>query len=905
MLETTDGNMIEASKLELLIAENFNDIRYVRYKLSAYIRSTEFFLGGVDKNITVFDTYSTLCYLEPDFSNLLLKFSEDDSLPIQLASLNGLRLLISELGCSLSHKIQNILYILCSMKSKNEDIINSKKLLVFELKKVVSSCSSILISNIYHGIVKKMLQPKLMQEIRDLLLYIALRYIQICPGDFQFDPEFTSQLLYLIYEIDSNLALLLWNRLKSKIFPRLTGKNLEEFTKWCCLILATCSDQRQCVIELIYSMILTSQNIDKISADHFLKSMCKLLRIPIRSEDLTEHVRISWKCSFMLARLTDLGKLEPLIKQVLDNIEILAKSTILVSEEHELICFFLDNIPFCKRFADNFSRLLDLFSNSITKNMQDSNFLILEKALRLCKGIINLKFFEILIGKLLKPDIAHSEAYTKLRRLLVHLVVDSFFFKDYLNISLIQYSERLHLDEESAEIQENSNSIVEELNLFIEIITESRDEQALIVLTSWQAIINLCISLLSINKWDYKLRGLEIIRLVLEIKTDSQFQENFMIFCIVDILKTILNTDNDSRMIFLSLKLVYELFHETMPPDHCYPEERAEMALILWKPLECCTSSYYMSISKLAMIIISLCGVTNDPKNYQSINNLLFPFVFSLLSSGEEYKKTNGLRIIAAYCGINEFSNEISKVCCTEVPKHIWRQIIAMSKDSSIKAQEMAQILISVGVNKLKNHGVSEDHNFRKMHSYNQETTKCNIKSLTQIFQQNAPKRLGNDMSAKSSHEISVCKSPSVIENSMSRSSSIARSSKIIKVKLPSEGPGMYLEGPRLLSAPASSKRETNVICKDIGRILISPRKDISSECSLNYSAECEKLLKIPPKLPVQRLEKELSDLLKNLSSPFRKSTKRYNNQDKKSSSLNNSIKIPNSPERDVRVNCS
>lgn len=108
---TTNKKLLRAAKLELLVAEGFNQHGQILDKLIAYERATELFLGGwaIEAVSLDSDVYSSLLHLQPYLCRLLLRNLADKLEPLRIACVRGLEFLLEHLGCSLGTQLTLVL----------------------------------------------------------------------------------------------------------------------------------------------------------------------------------------------------------------------------------------------------------------------------------------------------------------------------------------------------------------------------------------------------------------------------------------------------------------------------------------------------------------------------------------------------------------------------------------------------------------------------------------------------------------------------------------------------------------------------------------------------------------------------------------------------------------------------
>lgn len=836
MLKFKDSQMIRAARLELLIAENFQENKYFSYKVSAYVRATGFFTGNPYEEITDFDAYSVFSRIKTEFCLLVLDSYSDDSVIVKIASLNGLCLLITELGCSLSTDFEKIVMLLAHIESINHEIIESRNKAFSAVIVALQSGSPRLLSGIYNNVVKNIIGESSDPLVTSYLLQIASEFFQSSRSDLNFDDKVITSALTALVNENSQIALNLWVKMINEIVPNFTYKPFGEFVKWCCTSLNEKNHEKSIwVLQGIYS-ILSDFELETIELEE-LSNIVKIIFFEaMREEGMQDLARVSWKCLELISE--NLGEN---VEEILAKIEKILKSRSLNSDQLNFSLFFIESVT--KYYKGNFQRLVIAFIKSLPGNTSDSIFQIIECLLQRSPSF-NYSSISALISNISDPLTIHSACFYSLKQNLIKLLHTSPHFPLYLSTFL----------------SGNPTKNLESLSFFIDLITEIQGENAIVLMKSWKALANLCITLLIESKWEFKLRGMEILRLMIEILTDLEYTKSDLMCCIANMIKTLLDEEIDSRVLFLSLRLAYDIFTRVFNCQCQNIDLRTEITLILWNSIEKNVTSVYINIHKLSLEVLLAC-ISTDYECFQ-VNSLLFPFVFSLLNAKRFYLKRAGLRIISVYCGIHEFSNGISQIRCAEIPIHIWKQVISMSFDHNKGIKEPAEMLVAAGLEN-NDFAMRDVELQRKKSIFDREKGRLShrFEEILLLFQEDVPEKLENN-------EVKQCNFET-FDNEDSENIEQNKEVKVFQQKV------LKKQLPSIKNEYRPYKPQEFFRCdKELPEI----PENSTQNTSVIPVSDHEKLLKLPLKLPRKRLEQEISNLLKNLASPFRQSSPRQIN---------------------------
>ena len=226
---TNNKKLLRAAKLELLVAEGFNQHGQIIDKLIAFERATEFFLGGgnLDAISVESDVYSTLLRLQPHLGRLLLRNLNDKLEPLRIACVRGLEFLIENLGCSLGSQFVLVLKtiiksypnLLLPSDTFNNSLMSSSSLtenpkeepstnLIDSYNRLLETCISTISSaspSLLHTIFQEVLSHyiliiELPKDLKVFIIRLLEKIINICEGDL----DFSNSLLYSILGLVHN-----------------------------------------------------------------------------------------------------------------------------------------------------------------------------------------------------------------------------------------------------------------------------------------------------------------------------------------------------------------------------------------------------------------------------------------------------------------------------------------------------------------------------------------------------------------------------------------------------------------------------------------------------------------------------------------------------------------------------
>ena len=225
---TNNKKLLRAAKLELLVAEGFNQHGQIIDKLIAFERATEYFLGGgnLDAISVESDVYSSLLRLQPHFGRLLLRNLTDKLEPLRIACVRGLEFLIENLGCSLGSQFVLVLKtiiksypnLLLPPDSFNTSLMSSSSItenpkeepstnLIDSYNRLLETCISTISSaspSLLHTIFQEVLShyiliTELPKDLKIFIIRLLEKIINICEGDLDFSNSLLYSILGLIH----------------------------------------------------------------------------------------------------------------------------------------------------------------------------------------------------------------------------------------------------------------------------------------------------------------------------------------------------------------------------------------------------------------------------------------------------------------------------------------------------------------------------------------------------------------------------------------------------------------------------------------------------------------------------------------------------------------------------------
>lgn len=257
---TNNKKLLRAAKLELLVAEGFNQHGQILDKLIAYERATELYLGGSELDAVSLDSdvYSSLQRLQPHLGRLLLRNLHDKLEPLRMACVRGLEFLLENLGCSLCTQLTQTLkitiksYPLASQAFPSDsfnnslmsaisfnDIIHKEEPssgLIDSYNRLLETCLSTLSSaspQLLHSIFNEVLGHYLLiselpKDLKIYLLKLTEKVTTICEGDLDYSSSLLTGILNMrSCEDVGEHAIRVWELVKTKVLPNYTGNRLE------------------------------------------------------------------------------------------------------------------------------------------------------------------------------------------------------------------------------------------------------------------------------------------------------------------------------------------------------------------------------------------------------------------------------------------------------------------------------------------------------------------------------------------------------------------------------------------------------------------------------------------------------------------------------------------------------
>ena len=902
MIATANLKMLKAAQLELLIADNFNESDYLHYKLNAYIRATEYYFGMFPKNIHIFDTYSALCDLQPGFLDVLLDFMKIKNPEIQISCLNGIFMLMTYLGCSLSTKLCKIFIVTCLTDSLSEEFMSLKKNILNSIINILNSASSLLINEFYHDAIIKVIQFTLCDDIKLIFIKTVLITFEICENNLDVDPGLLTIILRFAINGKDFYSVILWNKLKHEVFPKYSEENLNKIIEWSLQYLNIQKYQECCeVLDAIILILSCSRSIMLCNIKELNEKCIQIFNATAFKDDLIDLAKISWKCIAKLCEFDNSHNIKAILFKILSHIELLSTLSEFNGKKLEFSSFFIEYIPYSSDLDIQLLRLLIVISNSIPGSIDDCLFKLLENIIILCKPLLVPDDIHIFIINLLGSFTLRSQNYWNFRKKATQFLcseetIFEFTIQEcFYLLTKIFEGQNYQIEREKIQQIEMKKAY---LDFFISLLSTIKGKNLKIILKNAPKIIEICSMFLNDLNFDIKFKSLEILKNLLAMCKDIETTVYNVIFLIISTLKNTLEVQDNPKLIFFLLQLIYMIFARLLVADDTIANERVQQILILWPFIEKETNSHWINISNISFLIINSWALSKSTE----LNSYLYQFIFSLLSCGEHFKKQNGLKIIANYCGLNEFSKTISEIHSNEIPIHIWKQIIVISNDYCQKTRRMAEIIIDLCLsssmtNRITNKIKEKD----KILDVENHKEVYDINNIIKEFQIEYPEQLEIYHNIEGDYRVAEDSSVNLIEIKKYKNAYVLSAAKtVIKKRLPLENNKKNDKANQIINSNCKKTEEKRYFLEDQKQLF----EGDNSEALAKFAIDSEKLLKIPPKLPKKRLEMELSSLLRNLASPIRGTTQ-LKNKDEKLISLNKSLNTPYIRDRDIRINCN
>lgn len=737
---TNNKKLLRAAKLELLVAEGFNQHGQIVDKLVAFERATEYFLGGgnLDAICVQSDVYSSLLRLQPHLARLLLRNLTDKLEPLRIACVRGLEFLIENLGCALGSQFVLVLKTIiktyptlaisgdsfntslmsCSTLTENpkeepsSNLIDSYNRLLETCISTISSASPSLLHTIFQEVLSHyILITELPKDLKVAIIRLLEKIINICEGDLDFSNSLLYSILGLIHNEEvAETANVLWETIKNKILANYLGTRLEGLVRWMTEMLQTEPEVHIQDIISIISVIVKKEK--KSRSSHRQKPELRELVDPLlawlnhsaSSQDKLSLFHSLWKCLYGISSyVPQLSMLDCIVDLIYKTIEYCKHSAPTVPML-KFLNIVLGDLKIESKLIEILLEFLPVFCGCIPNNINDEIFLVLNQIIGITGDNLENFHLQALINGMLDQYTVKSQSQRNSKGFLISLILSKESYLEFLLEYCFLTNKVPSLDQQKYDRQRlvsEHDRYLDKLSFAIEVITLFEKSHGLFLMHKIEQISNTCALLLEHRDSHVRIRGLEILRLVGELTLITECDPLPVSKCLNNLVLPYLESAHDCKIVFFSLQIIDMEFRLLLPPDETESEARIGETLKLWKAVQGFIHSPWKNIRTLAFSILALWlqGDFNELRgNLQSkVKSLLLPLLLSLLSAKDAESRFGGLMMIGAFCGLNSSDDEVElsdfQKNSEHIPMAIWEQVFTLQDDWNSSISDVASIL--------------------------------------------------------------------------------------------------------------------------------------------------------------------------------------------------------------------
>ncbi|OMJ85008.1 hypothetical protein SteCoe_13786 [Stentor coeruleus] len=739
---TNNKKLLRAAKLELLVAEGFNQHGQIIDKLIAFERATEFFLGGgnLDAVTVESDVYSSLLRLQPHLGRLLLRNLTDKLEPLRIACVRGLEFLIENLGCSLGWQFVLVLKTiiksypnftipndsfntsLMSSSSINEgpkeepssNLIDTYNRLLETCMSTISSSSPSLLHTIFQEVLSHyILITELPKDLKILIIRLLDKIVNICEGDL----DFSNSLLYCIMGLLHNdevseSASGLWETIKTKILAKYLGPRLENLVRWMAEMLQTEPEEHITDILNIIQAIVRKENTNKTlqkqkpELRELVDPLLNWLNHAANSQDKLTLFQSIWKCLYgisnYLPQLNMLNCVTEMIYRTMDYCKHSAPTVPML----KFLNIILADLKVESNLIQILLEFLPIFCNCIPNNINDEIFLVLNQIMSITGEHLENKHLKALIDGMIDQFTVKSQSQRNSKGFLTTLILSNQSYLEFL-LAYCLFDIKVPLLDSSKydrqRIISEHDRYLDKLSLAIEVITMFEKNHGMLLMEKLEQISNVCKFLLEHKDSHVRIRGLEILRLIGEITLMTECDPLEVSMHLNTLLLPHLECAHDSKIVFFSLQIIDMEFRLLLPPETPYYEERTNEMLKMWKAIQGQIQSPWKNIRTLSFSIMCL-WLQGDFLSLRSslqakVKSNLLPLLLSLLSAKDSESRVGGIFMLGSFCGlkISEDESEIDLQDFTKTSEHvplaIWEQVFSLQNDWNSSIGDAATVL--------------------------------------------------------------------------------------------------------------------------------------------------------------------------------------------------------------------
>ena len=727
---TNNKKLLRAAKLELLVAEGFNQHGQISDKLIAFERATEYFLGGGNLNATCAqsDVYSSLLRLQPHLARLLLRNLTDKLEPLRIACVRGLEFLIENLGCSLGSQFVLVLKTiiktyptlsinpdsfnisLMSSSSLTEgpkdepsgNLIDSYNRLLETCISTISSASPSLLHTIFQEVLSHyILITELPKDLKVVIIRLLEKIINICEGDLDFSNSLLYSIMGLIHNEEvAETAESLWDSIKNKILSNYLGPRLEGLVRWMTEMLQTEPEEH---IHDIISIISVLVKKDKtIRSAHRQKPELRELIDPLlawlthsaSNQDKLNLFHSLWKCLYGISSyVPQLNMFNCVVDLIYKTMEYCKHSAPTVPML-KFLNIVLGDLKIESKLIEVMLEFLPIFCACIPNNVNDEIFLVLNQIIGITGDHLENCHLKALIDGMLDQYTVKSQSQRNSKGFLTSLILSKETYLDFLIDYCLLGNKAASLDQLKYDRQRlvtEHDRYLDKLAFAIDVITLFEKSHGVILMQKIEDIGSTCALLLEHRDSHVRVHGLEILRMIAELTLITEWDPLPISKFLNDLLLPRLESAHDCKVTFLSLQIIDMIFRMLLPAEcSCY-ESRVAETLKLWKSIQSLIYSPWKNIRTLAFGILGL-WLQGDFSSLRvtlqsKVKSQLLPLLLSLLSAKDFESRMGGLQMIGAFCGLC-LSEEVSILDVSDFQKHsehiplaIWEQVFSLQND--------------------------------------------------------------------------------------------------------------------------------------------------------------------------------------------------------------------------------
>lgn len=736
---TNNKKLLRAAKLELLVAEGFNQHGQIVDKLVAFERATEYFLGGgnLDAICAQTDVYSSLLRLQPHLARLLLRNLTDKLEPLRIACVRGLEFLIENLGCSLGSQFVLVLKTIiktyptlsistdsfnnslmsCSTLTENpkeepsSNLIDSYNRLLETCISTISSASPSLLHTIFQEVLSHyILITELPKDLKVVIIRLLEKIINICEGDLDFSNSLLYSILGLIHNEEvAETAGVLWETIKNKILANYLGSRLEGLVRWINEMLQTEPEEHiQDIISVISVIVKRDKN--KRSA-HRQKPELRELVDPLlgwlthsaSSQDKLELFHSLWKCLYGISSyVPQLSMFDCIVELIFKTIEYCKHSAPTVPML-KFLNIVLGDLKIEDKLIEVLLQFLPVFCGCIPNNINDEIFLVLNQIIGITGDHLENSHLKALVDGMLDQYTVKSQSQRNSKGFLISLILSKESYLEFLVEYCLLTNKVPVLDQlkyDRQRLVSEHDKYLDKLSFAIDVVTLFEKSHGLYLMNKIEQISVTCTGLLEHRDSHVRIRGLEILRLVGELTLITECDPLPISKCLNNLLLPHLESAHDCKVVFFSLQIIDMEFRLLLTPDGCNMEDRIGETLKMWKAVQGFIHSPWKNIRSLAFSILAL-WLQGDFVELRTglqskVKSLLLPLLLSLLSAKDAESRLGGLIMIGSFCGLSHIEEpEISELQknSEHIPMAIWEQVFTLQDDWNSSISDLATIL--------------------------------------------------------------------------------------------------------------------------------------------------------------------------------------------------------------------